>query len=257
MPQNALIPTHVDQAVVLSAGLGTRMQPLTLTRPKPLIPVAGKTLLDHALDALDRANITHAVVNVHYLADQIVDHVRGRIAPKVTISDERERILDSGGGIAQAQTHLNPEPFLVLNADSFWLDRHQLALTQMIAMFDPTQMDMLMLVARHEASVGFAGAGDFFMDETGRLTRRGSAATAPCNYAGAVLMRPGLFDAWSGEPFSLNCTFDDAIAHGRLHGLWLDGLWLHVGTPQAIGDAEASIDGFRNGGTSPSVSAGS
>ncbi|MEM1038114.1 MAG: nucleotidyltransferase family protein [Pseudomonadota bacterium] len=257
MSQSAPKPTHVDQAVVLSAGLGTRMQPLTLTRPKPLISVAGKTLLDHALDALDSANITHAVVNVHYLADQIVNHVAGRTAPKVTISDERSRILDSGGGVAQAQTHLDPKPFFVLNADSFWLDRHPQALPRMIAKFDPTQMDMLMLLARHEDSVGFAGAGDFFMDDTGRLTRRGSAPAAPCNYAGAVLMRPGLFDDWSGEPFSLNRTFDHAIARGRLHGLWLDGLWLHVGTPEAIGDAETAIGVFRNDEASRTVSAGS
>lgn len=233
-----------SQAIVLSAGLGTRMRPLTLTKPKPMIEVAGKALLDHALDALQEAHVTHTVVNVHYLADQIEEHLRHRDCPEITISDERDLLLNSGGGVAMAATYLDPAPFFVLNADSFWLDRNQRALTAMGVEFDPDQMDILMLLARAEDSIGFSGAGDFFMDQSGRLTRRGEADSAPCIYAGALLVQPHLFVDLAGTPFNLNRLFDDAIKDGRLFGTWLNGLWLHVGTPEAIAEAEAAISHF-------------
>lgn len=233
--------TAVDSAMVLAAGLGTRMRPITDRIPKPLVRVGSKTLLDHVLDPLAEAGISRAVVNVHHLADQIEAAVAGRAAPAVTISDERAQILDSGGGVARALPHLG-ETFVIRNADSFWTDRGTCNLARMIAAFDPARMDTLLLLAPMEGSVGFDGPGDFFLDADGRLTRRGSAARAPYAYAGAAIMRKADFAGRAdGEIFSLNALWNASLATGRLHGLVLDGLWLHVGTPEAIGAAERAI----------------
>lgn len=235
--------TAVDSAMVLAAGLGTRMRPITDRIPKPLVKVAGKTLLDHVLDPLAEAGVTRAVVNVHHLADQIEAAVAGRSAPAVVISDEREKILDSGGGVVRALPHLG-ETFVIRNADSFWKDRGPSNLARMIAAFDPARMDTLLLLAPMEGGVGFDGPGDFFLDAEGRLTRRGSAARAPYAYAGAAIMRKADFAGRNdGEIFSLNALWNASLATGRLHGLVLDGLWLHVGTPDAIGAAEAALKG--------------
>lgn len=235
--------TAVDSAMVLAAGLGTRMRPITDRIPKPLVRVGSKTLLDHVLDPLAEAGISRAVVNVHHLADQIEAAVAGRPAPAVTISDERAQILDSGGGVARALPHLG-ETFVIRNADSFWTDRGTSNLARMIAAFDPARMDTLLLLAAMEGSVGFDGPGDFFLDADGRLTRRGSAARAPYAYAGAAIMRKADFAGRAdGEIFSLNALWNASLASGRLHGLVLDGLWLHVGTPEAIGAAEAALKG--------------
>lgn len=231
----------IDTAMVLAAGLGTRMRPITDRIPKPLVEVVGKTLLDHVLDPLAEAGVTRAVVNVHHLADQIEAAVAGRSRPAVVISDEREAILDSGGGVARALPHLG-ETFLIRNADSFWTDSGPSNLTRMIEAFDPARMDTLLLLATLEGSVGFDGPGDFFRDADGRLTRRGQAARAPFAYAGAAIMRKGDFDGRSdGDVFSLNALWNASLARGRLFGLVLDGLWLHVGTPEAIGEAERAI----------------
>lgn len=233
------------QAVVLAAGLGTRMRPLTLTKPKPLVEVAGKTLLDHALDPLVQHGVTDCAVNVHYLPEQIEAHLQNRSQPLCNISDERDVLLDSGGGVAKAQRLLpdHTVPFFILNADSFWVDGETDNLAAMETAFDEGT-DMLMLVARHEDAVGFGGAGDFFMDQGRRLIRRGDADHAPYVYAGVILARPALF-ANRPEKFSLNLLFDEAIASGRLKGLVMDGLWLHVGTPDAIAEAEIAIAAFR------------
>lgn len=231
----------IDTAMVLAAGLGTRMRPITDRIPKPLVEVAGKTLLDHVLDPLAEAGVTRAVVNVHHLADQIEAAVAGRNRPAVVISDERRAILDSGGGVARALPHLG-ETFLIRNADSFWIDSGPSNLTRMIEAFDPARMDTLLLLATLEGSVGFDGPGDFFRDVDGRLTRRGQAARAPFAYAGAAIMRKADFAGRSdGDVFSLNALWNASLARGRLFGLVLDGLWLHVGTPQAIGEAERAI----------------
>ncbi|KAF0134879.1 MAG: nucleotidyl transferase [Xanthobacteraceae bacterium] len=231
----------IDTAMVLAAGLGTRMRPITDRIPKPLVDVAGKTLLDHVLDPLAEAGVTRAVVNVHHLADQIEAAVAGRSRPAVVISDERQAILDSGGGVARALPHLG-EAFIIRNADSFWTDRGRPNLTRMIEAFDPARMDTLLLLATLEGSVGFDGPGDFFLDAEGRLTRRGAAARAPFAYAGAAIMRKGDFAGRpDGDVFSLNALWNASLAKGRLFGLVLDGLWLHVGTPQAIGEAERAI----------------
>lgn len=233
----------IDTAMVLAAGLGSRMRPITDRIPKPLVAVAGKTLLDHVLDPLAEAGVTRAVVNVHHLADQIEAAVAGRSRPAVVISDERKAILDSGGGVARALPHLG-ETFLIRNADSFWTDSGPSNLTRMIEAFDPARMDTLLLLAILEGSVGFDGAGDFFRDADGRLTRRGEAPRAPFAYAGAAIMRKADFAGrGDGEVFSLNALWNASLAQGRLFGLVLDGLWLHVGTPDAIGAAERAIAG--------------
>lgn len=233
----------IDTAMVLAAGLGTRMRPITDRIPKPLVAVAGKTLLDHVLDPLAEAGVTRAVVNVHHLADQIEAAVAGRSRPAVVISDERQAILDSGGGVARALPHLG-ETFLIRNADSFWTDSGPSNLTRMVEAFDPARMDTLLLLATLEGSVGFDGAGDFFRDADGRLTRRGEAPRAPFAYAGAAIMQKADFAGrGDGEVFSLNALWNVSLAQGRLFGLVLDGLWLHVGTPDAIDAAERAIAG--------------
>lgn len=235
----------IDTAMVLAAGLGTRMRPITDRIPKPLVAVAGKTLLDHVLDPLAEAGVRRAVVNVHHLADQIEAALAGRTAPAVVISDERAEILDSGGGVTRALPHLG-EAFLIRNADSFWTDRQGANLSRMIAAFDPARMDSLLLLAAMEGSVGFDGPGDFFLGPDGGLTRRGSAARAPYAYAGAAIMRKADFAGRTdGDVFSLNALWNASLAQGRLHGLVLDGLWLHVGTPAAIGEAERAISAGR------------
>lgn len=239
----------VDTAMVLAAGLGTRMRPITDRIPKPLVPVAGRTLLDHVLDPLAAAGIARAVVNVHHLADQIERAVAGRNRPEVVISDERDRLLDSGGGVVKALTHLG-EAFLIRNADSFWLDRGGSNIARLVEAFDPDRMDTLLLLAAlpeagtaaGNGSIGFDGPGDFFMAPDGRLTRRGGAAAAPYAYAGAAIMRAADFAGHApGEVFSLNRLWNASLERGRLHGLPLQGLWLHVGTPKAIAQAETAI----------------
>jgi MurNAc alpha-1-phosphate uridylyltransferase len=228
-------------AMVLAAGLGKRMRPLTDTAPKPLIKVWDKTLLDHGLDALEQAGVQRAVVNVHYLADQIESHLHGRTRPKIVFSDEREKLLDSGGGIKKALTSLGPSPFYLLNADSFWIEGYSPNLQSLAGFWDSGQMDILLLTATMDRAVGFEGKGDFFMDPSGRLTRRGERRMAPYVYAGAALISPTIFDDTPEGAFSLNNLFDRAIENGKLFGMQMDGLWLHVGTPEAIIDAERAI----------------
>ncbi|MEM7299818.1 MAG: nucleotidyltransferase family protein [Pseudomonadota bacterium] len=227
--------------MVLAAGFGKRMHPLTLERPKPLIKVAGKTLLDHALDALERSGIEHAIVNTHYLAQQISDHVKTRQVPRVSISHEEDHILDSGGGVKQALSLLGEIPFLVLNADTFWQDADHSNLDAFRAFWDPSIMDVLLLLSPMKRAVGFDGSGDFYRSPDGRLRRRGGADAAPFAYAGAAIFKPDLFHGIAESVFSLNRIFDDCIASGTLFGLPLDGLWLHVGTPDAIDLAEDAL----------------
>jgi len=234
-------PTTIDQGFVLAAGLGTRMRPITDTIPKPLVEVNGKTMLDHALDALDAADVTRSVINVHYLADKIEAHVRDRNRPEILISDERAELLNSGGGVKNGLQLLSDHPFILLNADSFWMEKETNNLVALQKAWAPDAMDMLMLLAPLERSVGFDGAGDFFMAEDGRLQRRGKAASAPYAYCGAMIAKPSLFLAVKEAAFNMNILFDQAIEQGRLFGIVLDGLWLHVGTPAAIDEAEAAI----------------
>lgn len=227
--------------MVLAAGIGKRMRPLTATVPKPLIEVAGRALIDHALDRLAEAGVDEAVVNVHYLADLVEAHVRRRKRPAVTVSDERKGLLDTGGGIAKALPLLGPDAFYLLNSDSFWIEGARPNLDWLAAAWDDTAMDGLLLVAPTVRAVGYAGRGDFRLDPAGRLTRRAEREVAPFAYAGAAILHPRLFADCPTGAFSLNRLFDRAIEAGRLHGVRMDGLWLHVGTPDAIGWAEMTI----------------
>ncbi len=232
----------ITRAFVLAAGLGTRMRPVTDTRPKPLVEVAGKALLDHALDRASEAGLTEAVVNVHWLPEQIEAHLARRMgAPRITVSDEREALLETGGGIRKALPLLGGEPFVVMNSDSFWLEGPVPNLGRLIAGWDPARMDALLLVAPTTTSLGYEGAGDFFMDADGRLERRGERRVAPFIYAGVAILTPGLFTDTPEGAFSLNLLFDRAIEAGRLSGIRLDGQWLHVGTPEAIRAAEERV----------------
>ncbi|MCU0789833.1 MAG: nucleotidyltransferase family protein [Nitratireductor sp.] len=228
-------------AMVLAAGLGKRMRPITDRIPKPMVRVHGKTLIDHALDALAAAGVARAVVNVHHLAEQIEGHVAERAAPKIVISDERDALLESGGGVAKALPLIGGEPFYILNSDTFWVEGYRPNLLHLAEQWDPERMDMLLLLASTPAAVGYGGAGDFTMDAEGRLTRRKERQVAPFAYAGAAIARPAIFTDLPAGPFSLNLLFDRAIAAGRLFGIRLDGLWLHVGTPDSIAEAEEAI----------------
>ena len=228
-------------AMVLAAGLGERMRPITDKLPKPLVPVAGKPLLDHVLDRLDAQGVERAIVNVHYLADLIENHLASRKAPQIVISDERAKLLNTGGGVVKALPKLGSEPFFHINSDTIWIDGVRPNLERLAEGFDPDTMDALLLLAASNDSIGYAGRGDFMMATDGRLKKRPEREMAPFVYAGAALLRPELFKDAPEGAFSLTRLFDSAAETGRLHGLRLEGVWMHVGTPDAIAQAEAAI----------------
>jgi MurNAc alpha-1-phosphate uridylyltransferase len=227
--------------MVLAAGLGKRMRPLTDHRPKPMISVAGIPLIDRGLDQLAAANIDRAVVNVHYLAAQIESHLVERQNPKIIISDERQALLETGGGMAKALPLLGAGPFVLLNADSFWQDAGEPSLQSLIDRWDDTRMDILLLLADPATSIGFDGAGDFHLDAAGRLTRRSGDKQTAWVYTGVAIVHPRCFADAPDGAFSFNIQFDAAISKGRLFGQVLNGTWFHVGTPDAIGEAEAAL----------------
>lgn len=229
------------RAMVLAAGLGIRMRPLTESMPKALVPVGGKPLLDHVLDRLAAARVTTAVVNVHHFADQVVEHLSPRQVPKIIVSDERDALLDTGGGVVKALPLLGDAPFFHVNSDTIWIDGVKSNLEWLAAGFDAGKMDALLLLAATSASVGYSGRGDFAMAPDGRLRRRAEREVVPFVYAGVAILSPALFKDAPAGAFSLNLLFDRAIEEGRLYGLRLDGLWMHVGTPEAIAAAEAAI----------------
>lgn len=229
------------RAMVLAAGLGTRMRPLTDNLPKPLVKVAGKALIDHVLDRLADAGVETAVVNVHHMADLIEAHLKSRTRPKIVISDERGELLDTGGGVVKAMKLLGDGPFFHMNSDTIWIEGVMPNLARLAAQFDAERMDAVMLLAATASSIGYEGRGDFAMTPDGRLRRRAEREVVPFVYAGAAVLSPALFaDAPKGK-FSLNALFDRAIEAGRLYGLRLEGTWMHVGTPAAIQAAEAAI----------------
>jgi MurNAc alpha-1-phosphate uridylyltransferase len=227
--------------MVLAAGLGKRLRPLTVTTPKPLIEVGGRALIDHALDALDRAGVETVVVNVHYLADQMNSHLARRRRPAIVISDERRGLLDTGGGVLRGLPELGGEPFYLLNSDSFWIEGARPNLDWLAAAWRDDAMDGLLLVASTVRAVGYHGRGDFRMDPNGRLVRRAERDVAPFAYAGAAILHPRLFANAPEGKFSLNLLFDGAMEAGRLYGVRLDGLWLHIGSPESVGEAELTI----------------
>lgn len=230
-------------AMVLAAGRGVRMRPLTETTPKPMVQLAGRPLIDHVLDRLARAGIETAVVNVHHHADQIENHLKRRARPRIIISNERNALLDTGGGIKKALAALGDEPFLVHNSDSLWIEGIGANLDRLAAMFDADRMDSLLLVALGLTSLGYEGRGDFVMAPSGRLSRRPPRETAPFAFTGVSIAHPRLFENTPDGPFSLNLVWDRAIERGRLFGMRLDGLWMHVGTPKALADAERLLSG--------------
>ncbi|HEY0928116.1 N-acetylmuramate alpha-1-phosphate uridylyltransferase MurU [Brevundimonas sp.] len=229
--------------MVLAAGLGTRMRPLTNDRPKALVEVGGRALIDHVLDRLAAAGVEKAVVNVHWFADRLESHLAARDrGPAIVISDERETLLETGGGLKKAAPLLGGDPVFVANIDSVWVDRGD-ALNQLARLWNPSIMDAALLLARREGSIGFEGDGDFFLADDGRLTFRGEAASAPYAYMGVHICRPDYVADGPDGPFSLSHFWRRSAAAGRLYGVVLDGDWMHVGDPQARDEAEAKLSG--------------
>jgi MurNAc alpha-1-phosphate uridylyltransferase len=229
-----------DTAMVLAAGLGKRMRPLTSRQPKPLVRVAGKPLIDHALDRLAEAGVAKAVVNVHYLGDALEAHVRERAAPKVTISDEREQLLETGGGMVRAREML-PDPFFCLNSDNIWLDGPKDAFCDLSEAWDAERMDALLMLVPHRGAHNFRGKGDFHMDAQGRVSRRRSGRIAPFIFTGIQLVSQRLLREAPEGPFSTNILWDRAIDEGRLFGVAFTGQWFEVGTPASIAPTEAML----------------
>ena len=231
--------TGPTTAMVLAAGLGTRMRPLTDDRPKALVEVGGRTLIDHVLDRLSEVGVKRAVVNVHAFADRLEAHLKSRTDVEIVISDERAELLETGGGLKKARPLLGDAPILVANIDSVWTD--DTALGRLIAAWDPDRMDDLLMVTPLERTIGFDGPGDFSMTPEGRLTHRGAAATAPLAYMGAHMLSPRTIDNWPTERHSAFQHWMAMAARGRLHGVAVDGVWMHVGDPAARDAAETRL----------------
>ena len=230
-----------NRAIVLAAGLGTRMRPYNGHIPKPLVEIGGKSLIDYSLDRLADAGVESVVVNVHHLADILERHLAPRQRPQIVISDERGELLGTGGGIAKALPKLGEAPFFLVNSDTVWLDGVKPNFRRMADAFDPQTMDALLLLAPTANSIGYTGRGDFAMLPDGRLRRRRENEVVPFVYAGAAVLSPAMFaDAPKGA-FSLTLLFDRAIERARLYGLRLEGVWMHVGTPEAVAAAEAAL----------------
>ncbi|MCW5697042.1 MAG: nucleotidyltransferase family protein [Bauldia sp.] len=228
--------------MVLAAGLGKRMRPLTATLPKPLVKVGGRALVDHALDRLADAGVETAIVNVHYLADRVIDHLKARRRPRVLISDERAQLMETGGGVVKALPLLGEEPFYLINSDSFWIEGPRPNLATLFAAWQSAAMDALLMLAPATAAVGYEGAGDFFMDTSGRLAPRPERQVAPFVYTGVAIVNPSAMFADAPEgPFSLNILIDRVSEAGRLFGVRMDGMWFHVGTPAAVDEAERAL----------------
>ena len=224
-----------DTAMVMAAGLGKRMRPLTATKPKPLIEVAGQPLLDHVLDRLRAAGVTKVVVNVHYLADSLQAHLeRTADGLEVTISDERELLLETGGGLVKAQSMIASDPFLAINSDNLWIDGPADTLKLLASHWDGSKMDSLLLLVPQARAMNHKGQGDFHMDRTGRLRRRARSRVAPFVYTGVQIVSKALLRDAPEGPFSTNILWDRAIAAGRCYGAVHQGLWFDVGNPQSI-----------------------
>jgi len=233
-----MMPTS---AMVLAAGLGTRMRPYNGHIPKPLVQVGGKSLIDYVLDRLADAGVVRAVVNVHHFADALERHLAARKRPQIVISDERGALLGTGGGIAKALPQLGDAPFFLVNSDTVWLDGVRPNLLRLAEAFDPATMDALLLLATTAGSIGYSGRGDYSMLPDGRLHRHGENEVVPFVYAGAAILSSALFADAPASPFGLTSLFDRASDNGRLFGLRLEGVWMHVGTPEAVAAAEAAL----------------
>jgi N-acetyl-alpha-D-muramate 1-phosphate uridylyltransferase len=235
-------PSVPKTAMVFAAGLGVRMRPITDALPKPLVKVGGRTLIDHCLDRLAENGVARAIVNVHWLADQIEAHLAKRRSPKIIISDERSKLLDQGGAIKRAGPMIGDEPFLICNTDAFWIEGPRSNIARLAEAFDLETMDILLLVAASAGAVGVDWPGDFTMAHDGRLQPREPRHVAPFVYTGVGIVKPRLFAGQTAEVFRLAPFFRGAAGKGRLYGVRLDGLWVHVGRPETIAAAERAID---------------
>ncbi|MCB2075247.1 MAG: nucleotidyltransferase family protein [Novosphingobium sp.] len=228
-----------DKAIVLAAGLGKRMRPLTATQPKPLVRVAGKALIDYSLDHLAEAGVNKAVVNAHYLADALEAHLAARRSnPEIDLSDEREQLLETGGALVKAQAQL-PDPFFCLNSDNIWLDGPRDVFRELSCAWNAERMDALLLVVPHARAFNYRGKGDFHLDPMGRVSRRRSGRIAPFIYTGIQIVSHRLLRDAPEGPFSTNVLWQRAIDEGRLYGVSHTGLWFEVGNPSAIGPTES------------------
>ncbi|MBN9530643.1 MAG: nucleotidyltransferase family protein [Alphaproteobacteria bacterium] len=233
--------TKIDTAMVLAAGLGLRLRPLTERTPKPLIPVAGKPLIDYVLDRLAGVGVEKAVVNVHWQADKLRAYLSGRTKPRIEFSDETAELLETGGGVAKALPQLGPGPFFVLNSDMIWRDAYEDSLKRLAAAWDGERMDALLLVVQTINAIGYDGLGDFTMDPDGRLTRRDERFVAPYLYAGVQILHPRLFEGAPAGRFSLNRLYDKAAENGRLYAILHEGDWMDVGHPEGLAAAERAL----------------
>lgn len=232
---------QIRTAMLLSAGLGKRMRPLTDNCPKPLIEVGGRTLLDRVLDKLAEQGVERAVINVHYLPDQIIDHLKARDDLDISISDERDLLLETGGGVIKALDQLGADPFFVINTDVTWATPNDTTFTDLAAAWDPDKMDALLLLANMHQTCGFRGAGDFFLNDDGRLRRRGDAPSAPYVFAGTHITQADRLRDYPVEPFSANRYWNDFAARQRLFGSVMSRFWLHVGDPAGRDEADARL----------------
>lgn len=232
-----------ETAMVMAAGLGKRMRPLTVTRPKPLIDVAGKPLIDHVFDRLGAAGVRRAVVNVHYLADQLEAHLRARVKGiELLISDERRQLMETGGGLVQARALLGDQPFLCVNSDNLWVDGPSDAMRLLSAQWDDAKMDALLLLVPLARATCHRGQGDFRLDAFGRITeRRKPGRLAPFVYTGVQILSPRVLRDWPEGPFSTNLFWNRALEAGRLWGAVHQGLWFDVGSPRAIRETEMAL----------------
>ncbi len=229
--------------MVLAAGLGHRMRLHTNAVPKPLVQLAGRALIDHVLDRLPQAGFARAVVNVHHKAAQIEAHLRNRRSPQITISDERNLLLDTGGGVRKALAALQSDaarsdPFLVHNSDSVWIEHGVSNLHRLEQAWDACEMDAVLLLAHRDGCLGYTGRGDFHLQDDGRIHRPAAGAATPYVFAGVSYAHPRLMRDTEPVPFSLNRVWDRAMGERRLFGLVLEGLWMHVGDPAALAAAE-------------------
>jgi MurNAc alpha-1-phosphate uridylyltransferase len=227
--------------MIMGAGLGTRMRPLTDDRPKPLVMVGGRTLIDHSIDRLAAAGVTLVVVNVHYKADMLRAHLAKRRDVEVVFSDESERLLDTGGGVVKAMPHFAGQPFFVINSDSIWVESGSPALSALQTLWDASRMDGLLLLAEMKTAMGYEGTGDFVLTADAHVARARNHPGKAYAYPGVQIVHPRLFDGAPDGAFSTNVMWDRAIAAGRLSGTVLDGVWIHVGTPEARDEAEAYL----------------
>ena len=233
--------SRITAAMIMGAGLGVRMRPLTDDRPKPLVTLAGRTLIDHSIDRLVAAGVTTIVVNLHYKAEMLRAHLARRHDARIIFSDETERLLDTGGGVVKALHQFCGNPFFVLNSDSVWVEGPVAALPAMVRHWDPERMDGLLLLADMQTAMGYEGNGDFVLKAGGHVLRARDHAGAAYAYPGVQIVHPRLFQDAPEGPFSTNLMWDRAIAKGRLFGTVLDGVWIHVGTPDARDEAEAYL----------------